>query len=228
MSAQAPTAHRASVAPVGAAVHEYNPSSVPRNSRSQPPGLAPRTEHGRERPRRRPSASTTCRRLRLVQVRSPIVAAVVVRHHVHLVRRMGLVNERNPRTAGNLQLGAVVRPRRTSVGGVLESSVVGAHPKLIGTRLGRRDAQNRAVVSALVASMVNPPLVACSAWQHRWSSSQGSSLRPPAVGTVVREPVQPSRSLGSSDKAAFHKPRHRGVGEAGWMSVGPRWSCRRG
>ena len=154
-----------------------------------------------------------------VQVGGPIVAAVVVRHHVHLVRRMGAdVNERNPRTRRQaLQLGAVVRPRRTSVGGVLESSVVGAHPKLIGTRLGRRDAQNRAVVFSLGRVDGQSPargLFQLGRIVGRQVRAQGLP-RPSTVRTVVhalRTKVQTVPVVGVKRQGRVpRKPRHRGV-----------------
>ena len=88
---------------------------------------------------------------RAVEVRLPIVAAVIVGHHVDLVWAVGThVNEWNPRALWQtLELVCVVGPRHTAVCAVLKPSVVGAHPKPVGSFLRRRDAKDRTVVLRL-------------------------------------------------------------------------------
>ena len=86
-----------------------------------------------------------------VEVRRPIVSPVVVGHNIHLVWVVHThVDLRDPRPLRQpLQLGPVVRPRRPSVGGVLQASVIRAHPNFVWSGGGRGDAQDGAVVLRL-------------------------------------------------------------------------------
>ena len=83
-----------------------------------------------------------------VQIGIPIVSAVVVGHNVDFIRRVRTdMDEGDPRPLRQaLEFGAVVGPRLPPVCGVLQPSIVGAHPQLVGILRGRCDAQNRAVV----------------------------------------------------------------------------------
>ena len=86
-----------------------------------------------------------------VQVRLPIVAAVIVDHDVHLIGIVGAhVNLRDPRPLGEpLDALRVVCPCRASIGRMLDAAIIGTDPNFSFTQGVGRNAQDGAVVLSL-------------------------------------------------------------------------------